>query len=219
MSTNTFTNPDAPNPEITDAAVRSMLMQGQNTSQSMYSTTGFYPGSGYSSNPFSSQQNVMSVPTTESRANVGYPQMNPYQQYAGGYPQQPQSPMAPAWNPNTPQNGYFNQVPYQINPQPVSGYNGYPLGCDGNYIFEYMKNNTAPKNTWGQNYWTTPKPVEQPTIDWTQRQQPQCDAYGYSQYGMNAVPQQQMTPPAPNLAFSQTQETWLDAAKKNWKKL
>lgn len=225
MST-TYVNPDAPNPEITDAAVRSMLMQNnpQNT-MGGYGTSGYYAGPG--SNPFAGSQNVMSVPSADSRANVGYPmqmQMMPQMQ-AQQYVYNPQQAgIAPPWNGSA----AFNQLT-QMNqqalmgqgyqPQPMMGYNGYPIGIDpSNYIFEYMKSHTAPKNVWGENYWTMAKPIEQPPIDWTQKPQPQ---YGqYDQYGMGAVPcqaQQPMLPPG--FAFPQVQETWLDQAKRNWKKL
>ena len=230
MST-TYVNPDAPNPEITDAAVRSMLMQGQQQTMGGYGTSGYYAGR--CSNPFAGSQNVMSVPSAESRANVGMPQQNPFaQQYAyqqNGMGWNPNAGVAPPWNPSgsafnqlTQMNQQammgqmFAQPPYQ---QPVAGYNGYPIGIDpSNWIFEYMKNNTAPKNSWGENYWTMPKQIEQPPIDWTQKAQPQ---YGcYDQYGMGGVPGQQPQPMLPQgFAFPQTQETWLDRAKKNWKNL
>lgn len=227
MST-TYVNPDAPNPEITDAAVRSMLMQNnpQNT-MGGYPTTGYYAGAG--SNPFAGSQNVMSVPSGDSRANVGYPMqmMSQYQQYPQQYAYNPQQAgIAPPWNGGS---SAFNQLT-QMNqqalmgqgyqPQPMMGYNGYPIGIDpGNYIFEYMKNHTAPKNVWGENYWTMQKPIEQPPIDWTAKPQPQY-VDQYAQYGMGGVPcqaQQPMLPPG--FSFPQVQETWLDQAKRNWKKL
>jgi hypothetical protein len=104
--------------------------------------------------------------------------------------------------------------------QPVMGYSGYPIGVDpNNWIFEYMKNNTASKNSWGENYWTMQKPIEQPPIDWTQKAQPQMGDF-YAQYGMNGVPTQQPQPMLPaGFAFPQVQETWLDVAKRNWKNL
>lgn len=227
MST-TYVNPDAPNPEITDAAVRSMLMQNnpQNT-MGGYPTTGYYAGAG--SNPFAGSQNVMSVPSADSRANVGYPMQMMPQMQAQQYVYNPQQAgIAPPWNGGS---SAFNQLT-QMNqqaligqgyqPQPMMGYNGYPIGIDpSNYIFEYMKSHTAPKNVWGENFWTMPKPIEQPPIDWTQKPQPQYGQYGqYDQYGMGAVPcqaQQPMLPPG--FAFPQVQETWLDQAKRNWKKL
>lgn len=221
----TYTNPDSPNPEITDAAVRSMLMQGQ--PQTSYPMSGGYTGM---PNPFAGSQNVMSVPTTESRANIGYPT-----QQTGMLPQYQFNPMqtgvAPAWNPGT---AAFNQLsqmntqalvgqPYvipQYQQQPVMGYSGYPLGIDpNNYIFEYMKNNTVSKNTWGENYWTMQKPIDQPPIDWTVKPQTQYTD-PYAQYGMGVVPAQPPQPMLPaNFAFPQVQETWLDKAKRNWKNL
>lgn len=232
MSTTTYTNPDAPNPEITNAAVRSMLMQGQQqNTMGGYGTSGYYAGPG--TNPFVGSQNVMSVPSADSRANIGYPTQQQFgqQQFQnpfGGYNPQ-QAGIAPPWGGSS-----FNQLS-QMNMQalagqgfaqpqyqqvPVGGYNGYPLGVDpNNWIFEYMKNNTAPKNTWGENFWTTPKPIEQPPIDWTQKAQPQYTD-PYAQYGMSGVPAQQPQPMLPpNFAFPQVQETWLDMAKKNWKNL
>lgn len=213
----TYTNPDAPNPEITDAAVRSMLMQGQQ--QNGYTpNSGYYPG-GYA-NPFTGSQNVTSVPSADSRANIGYPMSQT------GVPAQYQySPMqtgiAPAWNPGT---ASFNQLS-QMNAQalagqsfaqPTMGYSGYPLGVDPtNYIFEYMKNNSAPKNTWGENYWTQQKPIDPPPIDWTAKPQQYTDPY--AQYGMTCVPQQPMLPTG--FSFPPVQETWLDQAKRNWKHL
>ena len=222
MSTN-YTNPDAPNDEITNAAVRSMLMQGQQQNGYM-PTSGYYAGGGV--NPFTGSQNVMSVPSTDSRANIGYPMQMMGMPQAQQYPYSPQQAgIAPVWNGNA----SFNQLSqmhqqalagqsYQY--QPVVGYNGYPIGIDpNNYIFEYMKNHTAPKNVWGENYWTTPKQIEQPPIDWTQKAQPQ---YGdvYAQFGMNGVPCQAQQPMLPQgFSFPQVQETWLDQAKRNWKNL
>lgn len=220
MSTN-YTNPDAPKDEITNAAVRSMLMQGQQQNGYM-PTSGYYAGGGV--NPFNGSQNVMSVPSADSRANIGYPmQMMGMPQQSYNYAPQ-QSGIAPVWNGNA----SFNQLSQmhqqalagQMFQQQVGGYNGYPIGIDpSNYIFEYMKNHTAPKNAWGENYWTMPKPIGQPPIDWTPKPQPQyCDPY--AQYGMNGVPcqaQQPMLPPG--FSFPQTQETWLDQAKRNWKNL
>lgn len=207
----TYVNPDAPNAEITDAAVRSMLMQGQQ-GQNTYQNGGYYPGS--YPNPFGVQsQNMVSMPTTESRANIGYPtpQMQQYNPMQNG--------IAPAWVPGA---GTFPQISQNPQAYQMQGYNGYPIGVDpNNWIFEYMKNNTAAKNTWGENYWTMQKPIEQPPIDWTPKPQQQYTDF-YAQYGMAGVPSQppQMMPPAaPNLTFAPVQETWLDAAKKNWKNL
>lgn len=233
MSTTPYTNPDAPNPEITDAAVRSMLMQGQPQTMGGYGTSGYYAGPG--SNPFAGSQNVMSVPSADSRANVGMSQQNPfaYQQnaYYGCQPAQGTNPgIAPPWNPT---GGTFNQLT-QMNQQalmgqmyaqpayqqqPVMGYSGYPIGVDpNNWIFEYMKNNTAPKNSWGQNFWTMPKQIDPPPIDWTAK--PQAQYGGYDQYGMGAVPGQMPQPMLPQgFSFPQVEETWLDRAKKNWKNL
>lgn len=223
MST-TYVNPDAPNPDITNAAVRSMMSSGQPTGYSTPSM-GYYPGG--NANPFMGASNVTSVPTNESRANVGYPMP---QQPFGGYTQP--TGMAPAWNPNTgiapawnPTTGSFNQLSMftqqglmsQGYQQPVSGYNGYPIGIGPeNYIFEYMKNNTAPKNYWGDNYWTTPKPMDQPQIDWTQKAQPVYNPY--AQCGMYGCQPQQPAPVMPpNLTFAPVPETPLDYVKKNWK--
>ena len=222
----TYTNPDAPNSEVTQEAVRSMLMQGQSQAGG-YQSSGYY-GGGYATNPFGQSQNVMSMPSTESRANIGYPTQMPTM------PTMPQNnPMqngiAPAWNPG---NATFNQLS-QMNAQalagqnfmmpqqqPTMGYNGYPIGVDpNNWIFEYMKNNTCSKNSWGQNYWTMQKPIEQPPIDWTTKPQPQMGDF-YAQYGMNGVPTQQPQPMLPaGFSFPQTQESWLDVAKRNWKNL
>lgn len=227
MST-TYVNPDAPNPEITDAAVRSMLMQ-QNGQSSMggYGTSGYYPGA--TTNPFVGSQNVMSVPSGDSRANVGYPQMAPTQQMQQQYGYNPmQAGIAPPWNGGA----TFDQLTrmnqqalmgqgYPQMQQPVAGYNGYPIGIDpNNYIFEYMKNHTAPKNVWGENYWTSQRPIDQPPIDWTPKPQ-QTQYYDqYAQYGMSGVPCQAQQPALPpGFGFPQVQETWLDQAKKNWKNL
>lgn len=219
-----YVNPDAPNPEITDAAVRSMLMQSNPSSG--YVTTGFYPGG--NANPFASSQNVTAVPSPESRAN-GMPTMSPLgylQPQTGMMPQQQYNPMqtgiAPNWVPGT---GSYNQLSmmnqqalmnqgYQM---PVGGYNGYPIGVDpSNYIYEYMKNNVAPKKSWGENYWTMPRPVQQPPIDWTVKPQQYMDPY--AQYcGMPTMPQAPMLPP--NFSFPMVQETWFDTAKKNWKNI
>ncbi len=220
MST-TYVNPDSTNSEITQAAVRSMLMQGQ--AQNGYQTSGYYAG-GYATNPFGQSQNVMSMPSTESRANIGYPAQMPAMPQCNPM----QSGIAPTWNPG---NAAFNQLSqmnaqalagqnFMMPQQPVMGYSGYPIGVDpNNWIFEYMKNNTASKNSWGENYWTMQKPIEQPPIDWTQKSQPQMGDF-YAQYGMNGVPTQQPQPMLPaGFAFPQVQETWLDVAKRNWKNL
>lgn len=224
MST-TYVNPDAPNPDITNAAVRSMLMQNNSQNGMSAYNTGYYAGG----NPFAGSQNVMSVPSADSRANVGagtYPmtQTGMYNQY-----NPMQNGIAPPWNPGAAPFNQLSQMNAQAlagqtyQAQPVMGYSGYPIGIDpSNYIFDYMKNHTAPKNVWGENYWTTQKPIEQPPIDWTQRPQPQMmDQYAqYAQYGMSGVPcqaQQPMLPPG--FTFPQVQETWLDQAKKNWKNL
>lgn len=232
MST-TYINPDAPNPEITDAAVRSMLMQNQPQNMGGYGTCGYYPGAG--TNPFAPGSNLTSVPTTESRANVGnynnMGYMQPYQNQYAGYQMPATNPgIAPPWNSGatydqlTQMNtqalaGYNYAQPAYQQYQPVSGYNGYPIGIDpNNWIFEYMKNNTAPRNSWGTNCWTSPKPIEQPPIDWTQK--PQQNPYGgYEQYGMGGVTPQTQPMLPPNFAFPQVQESWLDVAKKNWKNL
>lgn len=215
MST-TYTNPDAPNPEITNAAVRSMLMQNQPQTNNAY-TGSFYYGGGYATpqNPFANNSmNVMSVPG-DSRANVGYTTPAP------SYPSMtPYAPTPAAANPMLTPAPTFDQliVPGSAQPAQTGAYNGYPIGINNNYIFDYMKTHTAPKNAWGENYWTMPKPIEQPPIDWSPKPQSAYDAY--AQYGMGCVPQmppQPMLPPG--FSFPQVQETWLDAAKKNWKQL
>lgn len=224
----TYVNPDAPNPEITAEAVRSMMMGNQQPGYGA-STMGYYPGGNV--NPFTGSANVTSVPSADSRANVGYPAMQPAQPFQNafcGYPQTAANPgwvpnagFAPAWNPST---GAFNQLTQFTQQglmaegyhQPITGYNGYPIGIEpgSNYIFDYMKNNTAPKNCWGGNYWTTPKPMDQPQIDWTQKAQPAYDPY--AQYGM--YPNQQPMPVMPpNITFAPVPETPLDYVKKNWK--
>jgi hypothetical protein len=77
-----------------------------------------------------------------------------------------------------------------------------------------MRANTAPKNVWGENYWTAPKPIQAPQIDWTK---PSQNPYDYAQYGMNAVPQIQMQPALPQgFSFPPIQESPLDVVKKNW---
>lgn len=200
----------------------------QNAFMGDYSPFGSFAGN---------SMNVTNVPTTESRANIGYPQTNtgfpnPFQQQ-----NQQNQPQCPLYNPQANQNmssysptyaydytnystmdqlAYMNQM-QQTTCQPIQGYNGYPIGVDpNNYIYEYMRNNTAPKNPWGANYWNTPKPVEQPPIDWTQKAQPQVG--DYSQYGMNGVQCQQPQPMLPNnFGFAPAQESWLSIAQKNWK--
>lgn len=213
----TYVNPDAPNPEVTDAAVRAMLA-GNNSQPNGYSNTYYYAG-GYPQNPFASSQNVVSVPTNDSRANVGTPQYQfpVTQQQVYAYPPT-QSQIAPVWNPSyayaQPQSNLLSYQQPQV-PVPAGGYNGYPLGVDpSNYIYEYMRANTAPKNVWGENYWTAPKPIQAPQIDWTK---PSQNPYDYAQYGMNAVPQIQMQPTLPQgFSFPPIQESPLDVVKKNW---
>lgn len=227
-----YVNPDAPNPEITEAAVRSMHLQ-QNGGYARPSETHYYPGGNTMMNPFGTQQQtVTSVPTSESRANIGgYQYPNSY-----GFGYQQQTGMSPMWNPST--NGYIGyQPPQQMAPpynppynppqqrctfndlpQPtaITGYNGYPIGVENNYIFDYMKNNTAPRNTWGQNYWTMPKPIEQPAIDWSPKPQQTYQNEPYSQYGMSGVSNPQLPP---NFGFPRTEDSLLDQAKRNWANL
>lgn len=221
MST-TYVNPDAPNQEVVDAGVRAML--GANQPQNAYSNTYYYAG-GYPQNPFTSSQNVVSVPSNDSRANVGLNAYQIPQTQVYAYPPA-QSQIAPPYAyGQAPTYSQIAPYPYQY-PQsqvqvPPGGYAGYPIGVDpSNYIFEYMKANTAPKNTWGQNYWTAPKPIDPPQIDWTQKPQ---TTDPYAQYGMTVVPQVQLQPTQPVLpqgfAFQPLQESPLDIAKRNWKDL
>jgi hypothetical protein len=221
MSNTNYVNPDAPSPEVVDAGVRALLAGNQQ--QSGFSNTYYYAG-GYAQNPFASSQNVVSVPSNDSRANVGLNAYQIPQNQIYGYPPS-QSQIAPPYAYG--QAPTYSQIaPYAYQPPqpqvqvPPGGYAGYPIGVDpSNYIFEYMKANATSKNAWGPNYWTTPKPIESPQIDWTQKAQP---ADPYAQYGMTVVPQIQMQP-QPTLpqgfAFPPLQESPLDVVKKNWKDL
>jgi hypothetical protein len=217
-----YINPDAPNPEISAAIVRSMQMA--NNGYAPTPTSGYYPG-GYA-NPFASQNNASYSP--ESRANIGpttptgMPMQYPYGQQTAPQYQPVQS--APTFNGLAEMKNINNPVveaawlaqlqpPVQV---PATGYSGYPIGVDANnYIYEYMKSHPTTKPTWGENYWTSPKPIDPPMIDWTPKQQ-EAPVYPYQQYGYGYAnaPQQPTLPQ--NFAFPAAEPSLLDTAKKNW---
>lgn len=213
-----YINPDAPNPEVSAAIVRSMQM-GNNGY--VPNTTGYYPG-GYA-NPFAPQNNASYSP--ESRANIG---PAPTQQYPYGQPvptaPQYQPAAAPAFNSLAEMKNINNPAVEaawlaQLQPAPQvqpTGYAGYPIGVDSNnYIYEYMRSHPTTKPTWGENYWTSPKPIDPPMIDWTPKQQ-EAPVYPYQQYGYGYAnaSQQQVLPQ--NFSFSTIEPTMLDIAKKTW---
>ena len=224
-----YTNPDSPNPDVSAAMLQQMMMGGNTGMGYSQPTTGYYPGTGY--NPFGNNY------SPDSRANIGstYP--------TSGYPQpvQPtQMPVqsAPAFNALAEQqNGYgmsaatnptwTGMAMQQPQQYPITPYSGYPIGVEPNdYIYEYMRGHAQTKTTWGENYWTTPKPIDPPMIDWTPKQPQQIPnyttdpytGYGYGNYGM-PVPQNAQPALPQNFGFPSMEESWLDKAKKNWKNL
>lgn len=223
-----YVNPDAPNPEVVSEMFqrfRGGYQTGAGAPPSVY-----YPGGTY--DPFGGSY------ASDSRSNIG-PSYPPAPGYPYGQPTQPPVQSAPPFNGLVEQKNGYGMTSAPVDPtwtppaqpqygQPQYGvpYNGYPLRTEpGDYIYEYMRSHSQGKVTWGENYWTTPRPIDPPKIDWTPKPAPQAPAYPgdpYAGYGYNAYPAQvpYSQPQLPqNFAFPNRQETWLDEAQRNWKNL
>lgn len=217
-----YINPDAPNPEVSAAMARSMQMN--NSGYAPTSTSGYYPG-GYA-NPFAPQNNASYSP--ESRANIGpaptgMPMQYPYGQVPQAQPQYQQPVQcAPAFNSLAEMKTVCNPAvdavwaaQFNQTQVPSTGYAGYPLGVENNYIYDYVRSHPTTKPTWGENYWTAPKPIDPPMIDWTPKQQ-EAPVYPYQQYGYGYANQPQQPALPQNFAFPAVEQSYLDIAKKTW---
>lgn len=217
-----YVNPDSPNPDVTADIVRSMQMGSRMPTSPQ--TYGYYPGPGYQ-NPFGydpnfdpdSRRNLGPMPNAATMAQYNYPnhtnpQIPPELQALNIPPlQQNRQPDCPPYPGNQCQSTYPSYIQQQQYPQQTMPYNGLPMtiGPD-DYIGEYMKSTVGSKLTWGENYWTTPKAIDPPFINW-----------GQPTYQQSSQPQNYSVNPYYQSTFSLPpyQPTFLDVAKSTWRDL